>query len=149
MQQPIIRSYEEKDQLELIQLIRLNTPTYFATEEEADFIHYLEKEREDYFVIALQQQVIGCGGINYSSDKKTAIISWGILHPDFQGKGLGKQLLAFRLAHIKNQHILSVVVRTSQVAFLFYQKQGFAITETIKDYWAKGLDLVKMEMVVR
>lgn len=148
MLQPIIRKYEEKDQDELITLIRLNTPYYFAIEEEADFMQYLKEEREDYYVIAIQQRIIGCGGINYSTDKKTAIISWDMLHPDFQGKGLGKQLLAFRIEHIKNQHIQSIVVRTSQVAYLFYQKQGFVSTETIKDYWAVGLDMVKMEMMV-
>jgi N-acetylglutamate synthase-like GNAT family acetyltransferase len=144
-----INRYIVDNQSDLIAILRLNTPNYFAYEEEADFIKYMEEEREDYYVINQHHSIIGCGGINYSSDKNIAILSWDILHPDHQRKGLGKLLFDFRMAHITSQNISNIVVRTSQLAYPFYQKQGFAVTETIKDYWAKGLDLVKMEMVVR
>ena len=149
MQTIEIEKYKEDAQSDLIALLRLNTPYYFAYEEEADFIKYLEGEREDYYVIKQQQNIIGCGGINYSPDKKIAILSWDMLHPDYHGKGIGKQLFDFRLAHITSQHISQIIVRTSQLAYTFYQRQGFVITETIEDYWATGLDLVKMELQLR
>jgi hypothetical protein len=43
-----IREYDTKDKNEVINLIRLNTPEYFALDEEEDLNKYLETERELY-----------------------------------------------------------------------------------------------------
>jgi ribosomal protein S18 acetylase RimI-like enzyme len=40
---------------------------------------------------------------------------------------------------------LKLIVRTSQFADGFYKKQGFKEVNRIKDYWAKGYDMVLME----
>lgn len=42
----VIREYRETDKNAVIDLIRQNTPEYFALEEEADFSNYLDSERE-------------------------------------------------------------------------------------------------------
>ena len=44
----VIREYRETDKNAVIDLIRQNTPEYFALEEEADFSNYLDSERELY-----------------------------------------------------------------------------------------------------
>jgi ribosomal protein S18 acetylase RimI-like enzyme len=41
--------------------------------------------------------------------------------------------------------IQKITVRTSQVAYKFYEKQGFELFEIIKDYWADGFDMYNME----
>ena len=142
---PTIRPYQPSDKPAVLELLRLNTPAYFSPEEEADLIFYLENEREDYFVIIVNEKVVGCGGINYSG--KTGKISWDMLHPDYQNQGLGRKLLQFRISKLKaNPEIESVTVRTSQLAYGFYQKNGFKLTQTEKDYWAAGFDLYEMEL---
>ncbi len=128
-------------------MLRLNTPAYFAPSEESDFIHYLEKEVEDYYVAEENGTIIGCGGINYLENGTVARISWDIIHPDYQGKGIGKKLTAFRIAEIKkNPTVRSIVVRTSQLAYQFYEKMGFKLERIEKDFWAAGFDLYQMEM---
>jgi ribosomal protein S18 acetylase RimI-like enzyme len=39
-----------------------------------------------------------------------------------------------------------IIVRTSQLAYKFYQKVGFELEKTEKDFWAKGFDLYQMKM---
>lgn len=145
-----IRAYKSSDKEHLIKLIRLNIPAYFEVSEEEDFINYLERELEDYFVVEDENtnQIIGCGGINYISTKTSvsARISWDMIHPNFQGKGIGNQLLCHRIEHIRNKNIVSVSVRTSQLAYKFYQKIGFTLEKVEKDFWAEGFDLYFMKL---
>lgn len=141
-----IRPYTSEDKEQLLSIIRTNTPTYFAPEEETDFADYLENEREDYFVVESEEQIVGCGGVNYSEDKSVGIISWGMIHPDFHGKKIGTALLQHRLDVLKNTPgVNRITVRTSQLTYPFYEKNGFQLIETKKDFWAPGLDMYYME----
>lgn len=143
----MIKPYQPTHQEAVLQLLRLNTPQFFDPSEEADFVHYLTHELEDYFVIEQDGQVVGCGGINYFLDDGVARISWDMLHPEAQGKGWGAKLVQHRIDHIKAQaNIETIIVRTSQLAYQFYQKCGFTLQEIVKDYWAKGFDLYQMEL---
>ncbi len=148
--QTSIRAYRETDKSELIKLIQLNTPAYFHSSEKPEFEAYLKDKKEDYFVIKTKvtNQIIGCGGINYFFDDPIpmARISWDIIHPDFQNKGVGKKLLLDRINHIKSKKIKIIRVRTSQLAYKFYQKMGFDLEKMEKDFWAKGFDLYQMKM---
>ena len=93
-----IREYQPTDKNAVIDLIRQNTPAYFAPKEEADFSNYLDSERELYFVLLLNKKVVGCGGINFTKDKASGKISWDIIHPQYQGKSLGPCAAARRRA---------------------------------------------------
>lgn len=146
MENVVIRAYKPEDQASVLQLLRLNTPEYFAPEEEKDLVYYLDNEMEHYYVLEYNGMLVGCGGINFSQDQSLGKISWDIFHPSYQGKGLGSRLLKFRIGQLKALgHIKTISVRTSQVAYRFYEKQGFRLVETVKDYWADGFDLYRME----
>lgn len=141
-----IREYKSIDKSSVMNLIRLNTPEYFAPEEENDFSNYLDNEKELYYVLLFNEKIVGCGGINFAENKTIGKISWDILHPEYQGKSLGSQLLKYRIEKIKAiDSIQKITVRTSQLAYKFYEKQGFELNEVKEDYWAKGFDLYRME----
>ncbi len=143
----LIRSYTPADETAVIALLRLNTPQYFAPEEEEDLRRYLREESEHYFVLEYAGEIAGCGGFNLLKEERTGRISWDIFHPAYQGLGLGTALTRFRMdklrGHPEAEHI---VVRTSQLAFRFYEKQGFVLREKIQDFWAPGYDLYLMEL---
>ena len=118
-----IREYQQTDKNAVIDLIRQNTPEYFAPKEEADLSYYLDNERELYYVLLLHKEIVGCGGINFTKDKNIGKISWDIIHPDFQGKSLGTKLLKYRIEVLKTiPGIQKITVRTLQVAYKFYEK---------------------------
>ena len=134
-------------QEELLELLRLNTPVYFAPEEKNDFIHYLEYYSENLYLLKENSVIIGCGGINIKDDPNLAYLSWDIIHPDFHKKGYGSELLAFRINQIKTwKNIHTIKVRTSQLTYPFYQKHGFTLTHQKKDFWAPGFDLYEMAL---
>jgi ribosomal-protein-alanine N-acetyltransferase len=140
-----IREYDTKDKNEVINLIRLNTPEYFAVDEEEGLNKYLETERELYYVLLYDGKIVGCGGINFSDGKTIGKISWDIFHPDYQGKSLGTKLLKHRIDILNSiDEVQKITVRTSQVAYKFYEKQGFELFEIKRDYWAEGFDMYNM-----
>lgn len=142
-----IRNFITQDLGDLLRLIQLNTPHYFAPEETSDFEHYLKHEIEQYFVIEVNQHIVGCGGINFENNFTTAKISWDLIHPDYQGKGYGRLLLEHRLQLLHAMPTVKrIIVRTSQHAFQFYEKSGFVLQEVHPNYWAQGYDMYMMEL---
>ncbi len=141
-----IRPYEISDKEQLVQLLKLNIPQYFAERELEDFENYLENEIEAYFVAEINNQLIGAGGINFEKEINTAKISWDFIHPSYHGKGIGGKLLQHRLEILKNAESSEIIlVRTSQLVYKFYEKSGFVLQEIVEDYWAKGFDLYVMK----
>lgn len=141
-----IREYEPKDKHDVIDLIRLSTLDYFAAHEEKDFNRFLETERELFYVLLMDGKIAGCGGINFADNRTTGIISWDIIHPAHRGKSLGTILMNHRMEQFRSMRaIQKITVRTSQVAYRFYEKQGFELLEIVKDYWAEGFDLYNMD----
>lgn len=66
--------------------------------------------------------------------------------PPLQGKSLGKKLLRYRIEVLKAiPSIKKITVRTSQLAYKFYEKQGFTLNEIKRNYWADGFDMYSMQ----
>ncbi len=142
----LIRKYTPANKARILDLLRLNTPGYFAPEEEKDLVFYLDHEIEDYYMLVVEDEIIGCGGINYKENHTVGYISWDFFHPDFQGQGFGSMLLEHRINKLKaDPEIKQIIVRTTQLTYKFYEKAGFQLIEQAPDYWARGFDLYKME----
>ncbi len=123
-----------------MELLRLNTPRYFAPEEAADLDAYLERERELYYVLLHEERIVGCGGINFADGGTVGKISWDMVHPQYRGKSLGTRLLRHRIEKLEAMRsVRRITVRTSQLAFGFYEKRGFELKGIEKDYWAERI----------
>ena len=148
MKKLIIRPYKKEDQDNLIKLFLLNTPEFFDISEKQHLIDYLSDHSENYFVVETLNKIIGSGGFNTGFDEgRTIRISWDMIHPDYQGNGIGKKLLKYRIEKIKSiPGVKNVIVRTTQLVYQFYQKSGFELEMIDKDFWATGYDLYTMKM---
>ena len=145
-----IRKFESSDREKVINLLRMNTPDFFSPNEEKDLIYYFDFHADNYYVIENQNNIIGAAGFNLSVDGKTGHLSWDIIHPKYQGKGVGSELTRFRIERIKAiETVQTLAVRTSQLAYKFYEKFGLILRETVRDYWDEGFDLYRMECDIK
>lgn len=142
-----IRDYHTDDLPAVLNLFRKNVPAYFAPEEEADFVTYLNREREAYFIVETTEGEVGaCGGINWLRNGSEGRLSWDMVNPLLHGKGMGTALVNFRLKRILEQpSVEEIIVRTSQLTVGFYERCGFTLQQTIVDYWAPGYHLCLMK----
>ena len=140
----MIRSYQSADYLEVLDLFLLNTPKYFAPEEQKDLEEYLVKYVEHFYVFEKDSKILGVGGYNILDEEGR--VSWYFIHPDSQGQGIGKALVQHSLESLKKEPgIERIVVRTSQHAWRFFEKMGFELYKKEKDFWAPGFDLYQMK----
>ena len=107
-----IRAYRHANKEDVLALLRLDTPQYFAPAEETDFTQYLENYGATHYVLLMSGTIVGCGGIGITADKTTDKLCWGMIPPKWQGQGLGKHLLLFRLKELQAQGVTRVVVNT-------------------------------------
>ena len=143
-----IRAYNATDKAAILHLLQLNTPDFFSPDEQKDLIYYLDNEIESYFVVETDAQIVGCGGFNLSADRTVGYIAWDIFHPEYKGIGLGSSLLKHRITQLQTiASVQKIIVRTSQIAYIFYEKQGFQLLFTEKNYWAEGFDLDRKSVV--
>lgn len=141
-----IRAYENTDKEALITILTANVPQYFAEAEIVDFRNYLASEIELYYIAEINGKVVAGGGINFAENNTIGYISWDFVDQEKQGRGIGSLLLKHRLHILQSiPSIQRISVRTSQLAYGFYQSHGFSLTEVKQNYWAQGFDLYKME----
>ena len=141
----MIRPYKQQDKQELFKVFYLNTPKYFDRTEANDFEKFLQQYKDTYFVIEENHKIIG--GCGFYKTNNEGHISWIFLHPDSQGKGGGKKIVEYCLKNLEDDSSIEIIiVETSQHAYKFFNAFGFDIVKKEKDYWAKGLDLYRMEM---
>lgn len=143
----MIRPYVPSDKKVLIDIFTLNTPTYFGVDEIKDYEAFLDHEAGDYFVILHETQVVGAVG--YYIKQSVGSITWIFIHPAFKCLGLAKEAVDYMIHLIKlKEEAKKIVIRTSQWANAFFEKFGFKEMHFEKDYWAPGLDLYTMEMMI-
>jgi len=141
-----IRPYKAADKNSLVVIFKLNTPKYFDPNEVNDFEAYLEQHNDTYLTIELNDKIVGGTGYYINNTDHSGRITWIFFHPDFAGQGLGKKTVEHCLTILKsNPEVEKLVVTTSQLAYKFFEKFGYVLVQTKKDYWGKGLDLYLME----
>lgn len=95
-----IRKYAPTDKAAALNLIRLNTPQFFAPAETEEFGRYLDMYPETYYMLLLDGKIAGGGGVFFAEDGNAASLAWGMIHPAHRRKGLGTALTRFRLEKI-------------------------------------------------
>ena len=145
----LVRPYTHSDKPRVLELFKLNTPENFAPSEEKDLVDYLNNHSDNYYVLKVDNKIVCCGGYNISEDPEVVRISWDIVDPQYQGKGFGGELTLYRIEKMSEiPGVKTLSVRTSQLAYKFYEKFGFVLKEKVKDFWAPGVDMYEMDRAI-
>ncbi len=143
-----IRPYQPADETELLTVFRKNVPAAFGESEAADYADFLRVNPDPYFVAEQNGQVVGACGCGVKDDGTTGRIAWIFSDPDVAGLGVGSALVRHCLVHLRaNPGVTLIECRTSQVAYRFFEKFGFALQHTEPDYWVPGFDLYFMTLL--
>ena len=110
------------------------------------FLNIRQRWPEGFLIIKNTKKIIGvCCGAILANDKLRILIL--VLQEDYQGKGLGKQLMNLM---IKESSIFSIKkvtleVRKDSKAITFYRKLGFSSVDVLPCYYQDGCDGIVME----
>jgi N-acetylglutamate synthase-like GNAT family acetyltransferase len=138
------RRFDAADTESVIAIFRSNIPKYFVESEEFELREYLAGGVEDYYVLEVDGEVAGAGGIALNADD-TVSLCWGMIHSSRLGTGLGKLLTEYRLARsLELFGAKPVVTSTSQHTAGFYKKLGFVTVEHTPDGFGPGIDICRM-----
>ena len=97
----MIRDYKKSDKEQLLEIFKLNVPTYFDPKELNDFSKYLEHHADTYLTIEYENKIVGGVGYYVPENSKAGEITWIFLHPNATGLGLGKEAVEhLSLIHI-------------------------------------------------
>lgn len=141
------RPYTSGDKEACMDIFMSNTPRYFGVEEADDFRKFLDAPVCDFFVVTQDDKIVACGGHGYHDKKEAFVLAWGMVRSNLHKHGLGKFLLAERLKKIYSDSGESLVkIETSQHSRGFFERFGFAATNTIENHFAPGIDRVDMEL---
>ena len=143
----MIRHFQDSDQEILISIFKQNIPKYFDPSELADFENHLQKNTTPYFTFLENKEIIG--GFGYSiNENQTGSITWIFFSPNHTGIGSGTEAVQFCHEQMKEQFgVTHFSIRTSQYAYEFSEKFGYATARFEKDYWGEGLDLYEMKRI--
>jgi len=142
-----IRKYENSDHEACMEAFKTNVPKYFTEGEVGDFERFLNRLEDvtvennpPYFVLELDEKVIGCGGFGDKEGTQAITFVWGLVHNDYHKKGFGEQLLVYRLGEIKMHFpTRQVILDTTQHSFSFFEKYGFETVKITEDGYATGM----------
>ena len=150
----IFREYRNSDYAVCLDLIRGNTPDYFAPQEIAEFEEFLILSQSSYYVVEVEKNagssgtVAACGGWTSRPDG-SASLCWGMVKRSEHRKGIGSYLLHERLRLIRAEGSASAVTLvTSQHSRPFFERLGFEVTGSEPDGFSLGLDAVHMRMQI-
>jgi len=126
MPSSFVRLYEPADFEPCLELYRLNEPGRFPEGVIPQFEKSLREDRVLRLVIEEAGTVVGCGSIHLVRDPQVeyAYLSFGLIHPHCQGRGLGSVLLLARLA-VLPFHISLAGLQAVPASRSFYESYGF------------------------
>ena len=140
----LIRPYAVGDKQECLDIFDSSVPDFFDVSERDLLSEFLDNPDGPYFVIEKGGMVIGSGGFR-EEDRGKARFTWGMVHRDHHGEGLGRLMAMHRINEIERSGAFTEAeLSTTPRVAPFFEKFGFKQIGFVKDGFAPGMDQVQM-----
>lgn len=139
--------YQNKFFDDCVTIFDKNTPRYFLQDEREPFIEYL-KVTTWYFVVRMEDKIVGCFGVEFMEEKKHARLHWIMVDPDFQGQGIGSFIMNEIFTSMRAEDYRIMEIDTSQEGIRFFGRYQIEILEEIKDGWGVGMDRINLLLYI-
>jgi len=130
------RPYQDNDLPACLEIYRLNEAKHFPSGYIEEFTDHLRSRRSLYLICEVNGVIRGLGGIGSRPQNGVpiAVLSFGMIHPDFHNQGFGTALLLARLASFPAFHSeWLAALSTTGGSETFYRRFGFTFVETYRD----------------
>ena len=119
-----VRDWRKEDREACLHFYRLLEPGRFPPNDEHEFTSMMDRDRPSMLVIEHEGVVVACGGISLSDIGAT--LFYGLIHPDFHRRGLGRLLLVSRLARLSITQPMLVLIYAIESSISYYEQFDFA-----------------------
>ena len=139
------RQYSSSDREICLSLFDANCPIFFAPNERADYLTFLEKGPSGYELCLLDDQIAGAFGL-IGSDASRRRLNWIMLNPAFQGLGVGREIMERVSALATWEGLQLIEIAASHMSAPFFARFGAVITKATENGWGPGMHRVDMEL---
>ena len=138
-------SYEKSYLEDCLNLFDRNCPQFFAENERADYLAFLEQTPANYQIGVDGGTTVAAFGITIDAQADRGRINWIMVCPDSKGRGIGRSMMR-HAARVAQQHGLSVLdIAASQLSAPFFEKFGAKVIRISRDGWGPDMHRVDME----
>ncbi|MCX6852414.1 MAG: GNAT family N-acetyltransferase [Verrucomicrobia bacterium] len=117
-----VRLWKPEDTQACMEIYQMNAPGRFPAEVEQEFEEVLKRDDGALLVIEDHGRIVACGGITLEGIQRTLI--YGLIHSEFQKKGIGRLLLLSRLARIQGPEVIVNICAVDD-SIGYYERFGF------------------------
>ena len=139
------RPFSSSDQQSCLALFDANCPEYFAPNERADYLGFLEKSPAGYELCLMEDAVAGAFGLIGDAATRRRL-NWIMLNPQFQGRGAGRAIMERVIALAAAGRIHVVEIAASQKSASFFARFGAVTLKVTDNGWGPGMHRVDMEL---
>lgn len=143
------RAFDVADREECLGLFDANCPESFAPNEREDYAAYLDHAPAEYEVCVDGERVVGAFGLALTSDSGArARVTWILLDPACQGRGLGRAMMQRALGAARAASVEVLDIAASHRSAAFFARFGAREVVRTNDGWGPGMHRVDMELSV-
>lgn len=139
------RPYSGNDRETCLGLFDANCPEFFAPNERADYLSFLEKVPSGYELCLIEGEVAGAFGLIGDAGSRRRL-NWIMLNPQFQGRGGGRAIMDRVAALAASKKVQVVEIAASQKSAPFFARFGAVTLRIIENGWGAGMHRVDMEL---
>jgi N-acetylglutamate synthase-like GNAT family acetyltransferase len=105
-----------------------------------------EKERDDLFIGAFEdEKIVGCCILTRNNENVVQLRQMAV-HPDYQGKGIGAQIIVFAEKAAKDNGFKILMMHARNPVIEFYKKCGYEING--EEFFEVGMGHREMRKVL-